>query len=149
MKHQFLKSALILSSVLALTNCDEEATNAIDNLDPTAAQPTENESSTDDVSADTPCWLLNADQPYLIYTAGIVTDINGSREIIIDGKNGVIIPPKDQDALYHAMKEFVEHPDALAAMAANARELVAKRFEQGYVRQCLYDFYHDILKDSI
>ena len=78
MKYQFLKSALILSSVLALTNCDEEATNAIDNLDPTAAQPTENESSTDDVSADTPCWLLNADQPYLIYTAGIVTDINGT-----------------------------------------------------------------------
>lgn len=78
----------------------------------------------------------------------IVTDINGSREIIIDGENGVIIPSKDQEALYQAMKDFVEHPDAVAAMAFKARELVASRFEQGYVRQCLYDFYHQILNDS-
>ena len=33
----------------------------------------------------------------------IVTDINGSREIIEEGKNGVIIPSKDVDALYQAM----------------------------------------------
>lgn len=78
----------------------------------------------------------------------IVTDINGSREIIIDGENGVIIPSKDQEALYQAMRDFVEHPDAVAAMASKARELVASRFEQGYVRQCLYDFYHLILNDS-
>ena len=31
----------------------------------------------------------------------IVTDINGSREIIIHGKNGVIIPSKDEYALYN------------------------------------------------
>ena len=76
----------------------------------------------------------------------IVTDINGSREIIIDGQNGVIVPSKDEEALYQAMKDFVEHPDKVAAMAANARPLIASRFEQGYVRQCLYDFYHEILK---
>lgn len=75
----------------------------------------------------------------------IVTDINGSREIIIDGQNGVIVPSQDEDALYQAMKRFVEHPDEIAAMAANARPLIASRFEQGYVRQCLYDFYHEIL----
>ena len=78
----------------------------------------------------------------------IVTDINGSREIIIDGENGVIIPSKDQEALYQVMRDFVEHPDAVVAMASKARELVASRFEQGYVRQCLYDFYHQILNDS-
>lgn len=75
----------------------------------------------------------------------IVTDINGSREIIIDGQNGVIIPPRDEDALYLAMKRFVEHPDEVAAMAHNARGLIASRYEQSYVRQCLYDFYHEIL----
>ena len=75
----------------------------------------------------------------------IVTDINGSREIIIDGENGVIIPSKDEEALYQAMKRFVEHPDEVAAMAAKARPLIASRYEQGYVRQCLYDFYHEIL----
>ena len=76
----------------------------------------------------------------------IVTDINGSREIIIEGENGVIIPPRDEDALYNAMKYFVEHSEQVKAMATNARPMIASRFEQGYVRQCLYDFYHEILK---
>ena len=78
----------------------------------------------------------------------IVTDINGSREIIIDGENGIIIPSRDEDALYQAMKSFVEHPDIVARLAANARPLIASRYEQGYVRQCLYDFYHEILSNK-
>ncbi len=78
----------------------------------------------------------------------IVTDINGSREIIIDGQNGVIIPPRDEEALYQAMKHFVENPNEIKTLAANARPLIASRYEQGYVRQCLYDFYHEILKDN-
>lgn len=75
----------------------------------------------------------------------IVTDINGSREIIINGQNGVIVPSQDEQALYQAMKHFVENPDEIKTMAANARPLIASRFEQGYVRKCLYDFYHEIL----
>ena len=75
----------------------------------------------------------------------IVTDINGSREIIIDGQNGVIVPPRDADALYEAMKRFVTMPDVVQKLAANARPLIASRFEQGYVRQCLYDYYKEIL----
>ena len=75
----------------------------------------------------------------------IVTDINGAREIIIDGKNGVIVPPRDERALYEAMKCFIEQPDLVKSLAANARPLIASRFEQGFVRQCLYDFYHQIM----
>lgn len=77
----------------------------------------------------------------------IVTDINGSREIIIDGENGVIVPPRNQEALYQAMKSFVEQPARLKEMAAKAPGLVASRYELGFVRQCLYDFYHEILND--
>lgn len=77
----------------------------------------------------------------------IVTDINGSREIIIDGQNGIIVPSKNEEALYQAMKHFLEHPEEVAEMAAKARPLIASRYEQSYVRQCLYDFYHEILND--
>ena len=75
----------------------------------------------------------------------IVTDINGAREIIINGKNGIIIPPRDEEALYQAMKTFVEDRALVADLAANARPLIASRFEQGFVRKCLYDFYHEII----
>ena len=52
MKHQFLKSALILGSVLAFVNCTDEATDVIGSLDPTALQPSENDPSA--VPADDP-----------------------------------------------------------------------------------------------
>lgn len=75
----------------------------------------------------------------------IVTDINGSREIIIDGKNGVIIPPRDSEALYRAMRAFVTDKERTSEMAGNARSLIASRYEQTYVRRCLKDFYRQIL----
>ena len=78
----------------------------------------------------------------------IVTDINGSREIIIEGENGIIIPTHDTNALYKAMKAMVDNPQQRKAMASKARDLVSTRFEQGYVRQCLFDFYDKIIRES-
>lgn len=37
----------------------------------------------------------------------IVTDINGCNEIIVQNKNGIIVPPQDEHALYKAMKYFL------------------------------------------
>ena len=76
----------------------------------------------------------------------IVTDINGSREIIVQGGNGVIISPRDADALYQAMLDMIRYKAARERMAANARKMIASRFEQGFVRKCLLDFYDEILE---
>ena len=76
----------------------------------------------------------------------IVTDINGSREIIIDGRNGTIVPPRNEEALYQTMRHWVMHRDEVARMAAEARPLIESRYEQGYVRQCLKDFYTQVAK---
>lgn len=77
--------------------------------------------------------------------ASIVTDINGSREIIREDENGVIIRSHDEAALYEAMKAFIQHPDKVYRMASLARAQVADRYEQSYVRQCLKNFYHTVL----
>lgn len=76
----------------------------------------------------------------------IVTDINGSREIIIDGKNGVVIQPKQTETLQRAMEMFVTDHDLVEKLSVQARPMVASRYEQGYVRQCLKDYYKEILK---
>lgn len=76
----------------------------------------------------------------------IVTDINGSREIIIQGQNGLIVPSKDTDNLYLAMKNVVENTENTQRMAENARPWIASRFEKSFVRKCLYDFYAEIMK---
>ena len=75
----------------------------------------------------------------------IVTDTNGSREIIENGKNGVIIPSKDVDSLYKAMRQMIEDKDAYNTMVANARPMIESRFEQSFVRKCLLDFYEEIM----
>lgn len=75
----------------------------------------------------------------------IVTDINGSREIVIEGENGMIVPPQNADALYNAMKVIVQSKADREKMASNARKMIADRFEQSFVRKCLYDFYEEIL----
>lgn len=76
----------------------------------------------------------------------IVTDINGSREIIKQGENGVIIPSKNADALFDAMLQVVRDGKVRERMVGNARKMIADRFEQGFVRKCLYDFYDEILE---
>ena len=111
--------------------------------------------------ADVRPWLIAADChvlasyregfPNVVIEAGamglpqIVTDINGANEIIVEGKNGTIVPPRDSDALYQAMKRMINDPDWRPQLDANARQMIASRYEQGYVRRCLYDFYKEIL----
>lgn len=89
----------------------------------------------------------------------IVTDINGSREIIVcrneentspirDMKlcdNGIIIPPRNEDFLYKAMEVVFKNDNVRAMMASQAREMVATRFEQSFVQKCLLDFYEEII----
>ena len=75
----------------------------------------------------------------------VVTDINGSREIIIHGEHGIIVPSKNADALYEAMKQMVEDTSARQKMAANARPLIDSRFEKSFVQGCLIKFYEKIL----
>ena len=81
----------------------------------------------------------------------IVTDINGSREIItgaplqlppVDGdnevinapvlvsvkQNGIIIPSKDVEALYEAMKRMVTDKEMREGMVKNARPMIERLF---------------------
>lgn len=89
----------------------------------------------------------------------IVTDINGSREIIVcsneentspirDMKlcdNGIIIPPRNEELLYKAMEEVFKNDNLRAVMVSQARKMVATRFEQSFVQKCLLDFYEEII----
>ena len=137
-----------------------------DNLDPVSGKTKQAIERCDAIEAvgsqsDVRPWLAAADAlvfpsyregfPNVVLEAGaldlpsIVTDINGSREIIVHGQNGVIVPPRDARALLQAMTQFVQNPQATQAMAANARKMIASRFEKSFVEQCLIDYYKEIL----
>ena len=75
----------------------------------------------------------------------IVTDINGSREIIENEKNGLIVPSKDSDALYNAMERMLTDNTLRETMKNNAREMIASRFEKNFVQKCQIDFYKEVM----
>lgn len=76
--------------------------------------------------------------------ASIVTDINGSNEIIIDGENGEIIPPKDENALFEKMKEWIENQDKVKSMAIKSRHLIENRYNQKLVWNALLEEYRKL-----
>lgn len=76
----------------------------------------------------------------------IVTDINGSREIIVDGENGMIVPPQNEKRLYQAMKVMLTSKTDREKLAGNARKMIGDRFEQSFVRKCLYEYYDEVIK---
>ena len=78
----------------------------------------------------------------------IVTDINGSNEIIIEGKNGTIIPTRDTDALYRKMSEALEQRDRLTEMSAQCRPLIASRYRQEDVWQATLEVYRSLTDDA-
>ena len=88
--------------------------------------------------------------PQVVMEAGamglpsIVTDINGCNEIIVEGENGQIIPPKDSEALYKAMEHFLNSPQGVAYMASNARRMIQLRYEHEDVMKELLKMYRTL-----
>lgn len=76
----------------------------------------------------------------------IVTDINGANEIVKEGENGTIVPSKDPEALYQAMKRMATDSQWREKLASNARTLISTRYGEASVSECHYQFYKDILK---
>lgn len=74
----------------------------------------------------------------------VATDINGSNEIIRHGVNGLLLPPRDEDALFEAMKTMVQNEGLREKMTENARPLVAGRFNQKLVRKAMMDYYRNL-----
>jgi glycosyltransferase involved in cell wall biosynthesis len=54
----------------------------------------------------------------------IATDVSGCREIVKEGKNGLLVKLKDVDSLYGAIKTLVLNKDLRIAMSSESRSLV-------------------------
>lgn len=76
----------------------------------------------------------------------IVTDISGCNEIILSNENGVIIPSKDEDALYQAMEYLLLHPEEVRHMSEKARPLIVSRYDQKIVWEALLKEYRQLIE---
>lgn len=72
----------------------------------------------------------------------VVSDINGCNEIIRRGETGLIVKPKDAEALYTSMHTLMHNATLRQSFSAAAREYVVANFDQQYVWTALREEYY-------
>lgn len=78
----------------------------------------------------------------------IVSDINGCNEIIVNGENGIIIPPKNTNILKEAMLKILDDNESYRALKANSRKMIESRYKREYMWNELLNEYKNLLKES-
>ena len=70
------------------------------------------------------------DYPWLmdVATRFWVADVGGTGETMQAGKTGLLVPPRDVEALAQAMRTLAENPDRRAAMGAAGPEWIRRSF---------------------
>lgn len=61
--------------------------------------------------------------------AVITTDAPGCRQTVVNGEGGILVPPRDPDALYRAMKQLVMEPERIIPMAKASRKMAMDKFD--------------------
>lgn len=78
----------------------------------------------------------------------IVSDINGCNEIIIDDKNGLIVPVKNTEKLKEAMQRMKSDTAYYQQLKMNARPMIESRYEQSVIWNALLSEYKKLLKEK-
>ena len=58
----------------------------------------------------------------------ITTDVAGCRDVVINGKNGILVNPKNSDELFLAMKKMVRDKKIRLAMGKEGRNFIKENF---------------------
>jgi len=91
--------------------------------------------------------------PNVILQAGamnlpcIVTDICGSNEIIIPNENGIIIPVKNEIAIFEAMQLISSDKELFLKLKLKSRDYIVSSFQQELVWKTLLEEYKRLEKD--
>ena len=76
----------------------------------------------------------------------VTTDVPGCRDIVRQGVNGILVPPRDATTLAKALEELLENPSLRQQMARRGREIAANEFSQEVVVHETLALYKELLK---
>jgi glycosyltransferase involved in cell wall biosynthesis len=58
----------------------------------------------------------------------VATPVGGTPELVVDGETGLLVPPRDPEALAAALRRLIEDPGLARRLGEAGRERVAERF---------------------
>jgi|WetSurMetagenome_2_1015567.scaffolds.fasta_scaffold00106_22 glycosyltransferase involved in cell wall biosynthesis len=76
------------------------------------------------------------------------TDIYGLKDSIIDGHTGVLVPPRNVEALKDALRHILDNPDLLMQLGVNARKRVVEEFDSRTINQMTAQEYECLLEKN-
>jgi len=65
----------------------------------------------------------------------VASAVQGLAEIVVDGENGLLVPPDDPAALATAIGRLLDDPDLARRLADRGREDAADRFSRATYQQ--------------
>lgn len=74
----------------------------------------------------------------------VTTDVPGCREAVERGESGLLVPPRDPDALAEALGRLTRDPDLRRRMGRRGRELAVERFSIQVVVEKTAETYRDL-----
>jgi glycosyltransferase involved in cell wall biosynthesis len=79
----------------------------------------------------------------------IASDWPGCRELIVDNETGLLVPPKDPQALAQAIKRLVESPADFNRLRKNVHELALAEFSVDDINSQTMGVYDTLLSDEL
>lgn len=71
----------------------------------------------------------------------VATAVDGTPEVILHGKTGLVVPARDPQRLAEAICEMLRDPERARKMAQTGRQLVLNKFSVEHLVQCTQEFY--------
>ena len=76
----------------------------------------------------------------------VATDVPGCREVVVDGRNGYLVPPGDIRQLYELVLKLLEDPALRHRMGEEGRKLVLEKFADGPINQRILALSDELLR---
>lgn len=71
----------------------------------------------------------------------VATRVSGNEDVVVDGENGLLVPPGDPKSLAAAIQKLVDDPALATRMGRRSREIIESRFSLAAVMRQLCDAY--------
>lgn len=93
--------------------------------------------------------------PYSLLEAGalgkpvVATDVDGVKEIITDGKTGILVPPKSPKRLAEALRQLIENKDLALHLGAALMEDLHERYALSHMIEDVQNLYLRLYRAKI